>query len=645
MFSLRFPLVILALLSAIALLATLIAVFIAPFEYTGNLNFTYNEGTDSIIKIDFQFDQGIAESLVVVKVPSPWSGVQSGNTISMSGGNLAPEDALTVSVSFNRYVLPGKRPFTGIGTTSGGESIRSTGVLAVTEMIILKIIFILNQNQLYLIGGTFALFIVEILRRWKQKREVKAPKPKLGDEEIVFSDETNVNVPVPITEGGLAPKQAQDFTQEREKNLGSDTNIAAEDGDDPRDIPPPIMYGEEIDVDPNVPPVYVVSDFHVGSSRGIDKRKSNDMDYDTLKVFLKWLDSVDLDAANYDHYDVVMNGDFVDLWQAKRSKDDTNANRLKDILDSNNLFFSELAQILRRRYPRCRFYYLLGNHDDALFSSNDGSHYKARNSLKKYLRQDWHSQIIAGEGRVWSAKPNNKLMSIKIDKTYSNPTYKLHIEHGHRFDSFNWKGNKDKAVGQEIAEYINKMQELDPAFKNGEYTPNQEFVKHLVCLKKNKKTTKKILDIINKMESVAMKTSLKNSFCGAVGDGINYILRGDRSVLDHESVDPNKVREYNREKAKEIIDESIRFKIVVLGHTHFRDLRPNSGESNWATANTGTWLREIKASKDSKKCSLTTKPSPLPYVKISKEDGDNKALVELKFFRGNLRHRMVKVSL
>jgi hypothetical protein len=116
-------------------------------------------------------------------------------------------------------------------------------------------------------------------------------------------------------------------------------------------------------------------------------------------------------------------------------------------------------------------------------------------------------------------------------------------------------------------------------------------------------------------------------------------------VLDHKSVDPSKVRKHSRDKGKEIIKKSVKVKIVVLAHTHFRDLSPNSGESNWAYANSGTWLREIQASKDAKRCRLRTKSSPLPYVKISKEKGENKAIVELKFFRGNLRHRIVKVRL
>ena len=123
------------------------------------------------------------------------------------------------------------------------------------------------------------------------------------------------------------------------------------------------------------------------------------------------------------------------------------------------------------------------------------------------------------------SKTNNKPMSFKIDKTYSNSAYKLHIEHGHRFDSFNWKGNKDQAIGQEISEYINQMQEMDPAFKNAEYTPNQEFVKYLSCLKKNKNTPKKILDIINGMKWKAAKGSWRNSKFGSGVDLVAYWFR------------------------------------------------------------------------------------------------------------------------
>ena len=95
-----------------------------------------------------------------------------------------------------------------------------------------------------------------------------------------------------------------------------------------------------------------------------------------------------------------------------------------------------------------------------------------------------------------------------------------------------------------------------------------------------------------------------------------------------------------------MIKKSNKFKIVVLGHNHFSHLEPKtSGVSEWGYANTGTWLKKVKASTDSKNCFLKSKPSALPYVKISKEKGQDKALLELKYFRGTFQDQLLKVKL
>ena len=163
MASLRLPLVFIALLSAVALFANIISPLIGPLEYTGHLTYSYTEGDTPIVKVVFQFNEEIGERLIVVKAPSPWSWTQGGNILSMTGGSLAPGDSLVVAVSFNRYVPPGDRPFTSLGTTSGGESSTAVGTLVVTEMLLLKILYILSLNWLYLFGGTGVLFLAEII--------------------------------------------------------------------------------------------------------------------------------------------------------------------------------------------------------------------------------------------------------------------------------------------------------------------------------------------------------------------------------------------------------------------------------------------------------------------------------------------------
>lgn len=79
-------------------------------------------------------------------------------------------------------------------------------------------------------------------------------------------------------------------------------------------------------------------------------------------------------------------------------------------------------------------------------------------------------------------------------------------------------------------------------------------------------------------------------------------------------------------------------------HTHIHDLQPPQPYSQWAYANSGTWLDDITHD-SSDGCQLRSSPSSLPYVKISKEEGEDIALVELKFFRGTSEDRLVKVRL
>ena len=168
MASLRLPLVFLAIISVIALFTGIISPFIGPLEYTGQLTFSYIEGDTPIVKVVFQFNEEIGDRLIVVNAPSPWSWTKGGNSLSMTSGGLAPGDSLVVAVSFNRYVPPGERPFTAVGTTSGGESSTALGTLVVTEMLLLRILYILSLYQLYLFGGTGVLILAEIFLMYRR---------------------------------------------------------------------------------------------------------------------------------------------------------------------------------------------------------------------------------------------------------------------------------------------------------------------------------------------------------------------------------------------------------------------------------------------------------------------------------------------
>jgi UDP-2,3-diacylglucosamine pyrophosphatase LpxH len=615
---LRYPLVLAAILSLVSLFADPIALYLGPFDYTGHLTYEYSVGDDVIVNVVFQLDEFIGERLIVISSPSPWQYTQSGTSISFSGGGLSSGDSLIAPVSFKEYVNPGEYFLSTIGTTSKGDQVTASGILLVTEMIMLKIVYLLKENQLYLLAGTTILLIGDIILGRRKK-----PAP------IV---DTGVKTPVETTttrtrEGGILPPTVIDSV-----------------GDDPRDIPPPIIYGEEIEADLQVPPVYIVSDFHVGSNRNFprqtNKQLSNDFHERTLKSFLEWLEAVNRDSAGYDHYDIVMNGDFLDLWQAARPSKDTYENRLNDILETNVVnntnFFSQLGGFIRRNSPRCRFYYLIGNHDDPLYSG------------------DSSGDKLFGEGNSFNSNRNivklklrdgtTSLMSFAFNKQYTNTRYQLFVEHGHQHDSTNLKDeNGEPSGGQRIAQHINHMQELDPNFGKIENTPNQETAKYLSCLNKREDTPQSVKDEIEKLKDISIDA--ESYFIGNI---VDFLLTDNMvSSLIIDRIEPSSVKANELKEALKIINDTSKissYKIVVFGHTHLHDLQPTQPYSSWAHANTGTWIDDITFS-STNGCTLTSSPSHLPYVKISKQEGEEIALVELKFFSGNSADRLVRVRL
>jgi len=617
---LRYPLILAAILSLISLFANPIALYLGPFDYTGHLTFTYTEGDDVIINVIFQFDEEIGRRLIIASTPSTWGYTQGGISITFSGGTLSPGESLVPAVSFKEYVNPEEYPFSALGTTSKGDQITVSGTLVVSEMILLKIIYILQENQLYIFAGTVILLIGDIL---------------LGKQKD----------PEPIADGGLKIPTGTTTIHTRDKDGRIlPPTITDDNGDDPRDIPPPTIYGEEIDVDDKAPPVYIVSDFHVGSNRNFpgqgNKQLSNDFHERILKRFIEWLEAVHRDATHYDHYDIVMNGDFLDLWQAARPNNDNYENRLNDILETNTVnkanFFSKLGEFIRNNSPKCRFYYLIGNHDDPLYSGDSigdplfgsrNSFYSNRNMVKEKLRDG-----------------SSSLMSFAFNKQYTNSRYKLFVEHGHQHDTTNLKDeNGEPSGGQLIAQQINHMQEIDPEFGKIENTPNQETAKYLNCLNQRDDTPQNVKNEIEKLKEISIDA--ESYF---VGNVVDFLLTDNMvSSLIIDRIEPSSIRANELDEAREIINDATRipsYKIVVFGHTHLHDLQPTQLYSSWAHANTGTWIDDIVFD-SSNGCQLISSPSHLPYVKISKQKGEDIAIVELKFFSGNSADRLLRVRL
>ena len=413
-------------------------------------------------------------------------------------------------------------------------------------------------------------------------------------------------------------------------------------GFEPTYKPGPVIYGEHIESDKAIPPVYVVSDFHMGANGATatnpyGKRSSNDLSQATLFAFLKWLEMVDQECRFHKYYDVVMNGDFVDLWQAGNfdsPDDDTYRKRLSAILKSNSQFFSKLRSFLQK-HPKCRFHYLKGNHDDALDPASHGSNAGFDDKLFKggsspASLQKMMETLFAKNTHPSSHPLFGKKAAFFITKeVYKNDKYSLHIEHGHRFDKANWRdGDSEISIGQKLSHHTNWMQEKFPSsFREIESTPNQETAKYLKCLQQSSQIGTPERAALEKLKDLGISSAGSAKHFADV-----FLPDSVTSNLAIQALDPYDATVEYKDYAVDKLIKSDGPKVVVFGHTHYETLK-SAGAGVYA--NSGSWLdREQFYRENGTYCRLRIIDSDLPYVKIFKDNTRDEIVVQLKYYRG-----------
>ncbi|MBN2334360.1 hypothetical protein JXL21_02290 [Candidatus Bathyarchaeota archaeon] len=148
---------------------------LGPIEYKGYLVFDYPEGENPITSIVFNVDPTLADSLIIVNVPQPWSHSYAGGALTLTGGTLEPGGTVQVTVSLSRYYEDGEYPVTSVGTTATGEVSRSSGPLLVGELYLLNFLATTSAYLLPLAGVTVLLGFIELFLSGRKPKGLDGP--------------------------------------------------------------------------------------------------------------------------------------------------------------------------------------------------------------------------------------------------------------------------------------------------------------------------------------------------------------------------------------------------------------------------------------------------------------------------------------
>jgi len=136
--------------------------YVGPLDYKGYLVFEYPEGDNSINNILFTVDSTLAENLIIVDIPSPWSHSYGDGTLILTGSSLSPGGSVRVTVSLNKYFESGEYPINSVGTTTAGEVSQASGPLLVGDLVLLNFLRMASAYKFPLVALVAGLAIVEL---------------------------------------------------------------------------------------------------------------------------------------------------------------------------------------------------------------------------------------------------------------------------------------------------------------------------------------------------------------------------------------------------------------------------------------------------------------------------------------------------
>lgn len=500
----------------------------------------------------------------------------------------------------------------------------------------------------------------------------------------------------------------------------------------PEDAPPGIIISTDEPDKKKDYVIFILSDLHMGvhtknriiktrqknqsvdvmSDWNVDKSDSNLFDKYQASKFVKWLEFIEneLNELSEKHqnkskdYHLIINGDFLDLWQARApmiipnlkvsNMDDDDLtreiphsykSRIDEIFDmyvygytiyldynedgqkmiegkgywnvvDSNPNYKVLQALLRFACGKNRkVIYLIGNHDDPLYTGNNDKDPAYGNKpcpnaeiLRQYLIQKLDG-IRKNEGLPEIARSN-----IQIGRFYWNREVGVYAEHGHIFDKENWKQtDSDGCLSQHFNEGI--LAELKetteiPSLRYVDNVPHDEIIKYLRCLVRYKITKwrsyNKLPDHEKRLQNIAKKVLLNGSrierglwgrviteFWDLTTPADKFIKMGIEEL--------SKVSKIKSEKCMDraaLLAKITGAQVLTFGHTHNHYF---CRSENWVYVNTGEWITDVKfvkfqrrlrASHQKKHCKLRrNNEGEDHYLKIYTSSDGNMLFVQLDY--------------
>ena len=155
--------------------AEMVSGIIGPYEYKGNLGYQYSEGVTPVNIVSFEFDSAVAENIVVLYVPEPWSYYLKGNLLLLTEGVLQPGETINIQVSLNKYTQPGEYSLKSSGTTTGGQEITGEGPMMINEMYGLRLVDTFSTWRYPLALATTGAGLLTLYNGMKGSKETQRP--------------------------------------------------------------------------------------------------------------------------------------------------------------------------------------------------------------------------------------------------------------------------------------------------------------------------------------------------------------------------------------------------------------------------------------------------------------------------------------